>query len=145
MITQIYIHTHIHDKHAHAHCGQNMWPFWCGRFVVAVLDCGRYDWQSFVQGTYFVLGTYLELRSAWLQVNSSPWSSRRLGRLVNSSPNRKSNWSTRRQMSSHWNCMICVFGNKCLMPAVWCDMLQFLECECGLAMISTLYQSAISN
>ena len=52
MITQIYIHTHIHDKHArHAHCGQNMWPFWCGRFgvavlVVAVLDCGRYDWQS---------------------------------------------------------------------------------------------------
>ena len=64
------------------------------------------------------------------------WSSRRLGRLVNSSPNRKSNWSTRRQMSSHWNCTICVFGNKCLMPGVWCDMLQFLLCECGLAMIS---------
>ena len=70
----------------------------------------------------------------WLQVNSSPWSSRRLGRLVNSSPNRKFNWSTRRQMSSHWNCMICVFGNKwvkCLIPGVWCDMWQFLECACG--------------
>ena len=39
--------------------------------------------------------------SVWRVLVALAWSSRRLGRLVNSSPNRKSNWSTRRQITSH--------------------------------------------
>ena len=47
--------------------------------------------------------------SAGLQVNSSPWSSRRQNQLVNSSPILKFNWSTRRLLSSPQIHSICVF------------------------------------
>ena len=101
------------DYYLWRYCILKIWgiwvPFGCERSCSSPRRVSNFN-SNIPQG-----GIYPDYRSI-----SSP---RTAGQLV--AKIEKSNWSTRRQMSSHWNCTICVFGNKSLMPGVLCDMLVF--------------------